>query len=284
MSVQSEINRLKQNVSDAFTAIFNKGGTVPSSKVSGNLASAINTIPDGAELNFKVVGGTTRPSDPKENTIWVNTSTNITGWIFSATELINTPPGVVWFAVGSSSDMEFNALKENTLCVYPQKIYQRIADEWEQRGGEIYQSGGWKEFITLEYVIYKGELKESFQIETTTATYEHIGECLVFKSTKASSGNGSIKISNAGQDIDLSNYSTLYYDIEATSPRSGTSDFIRIGVSGGSSITKNLGIDDPVTRQIFPIDISGLSGGTLNMFISDNPATVELKVYNVWPE
>ena len=49
MSIQSEINRLKQAVSDAFTAIGNKGGTVPTSKVSGNLVSAINSIPDGGD-------------------------------------------------------------------------------------------------------------------------------------------------------------------------------------------------------------------------------------------
>lgn len=38
----------------------------------------------GAGLNFKVVGGTTQPSNPSENTIWVNTDKEITGWIFSA--------------------------------------------------------------------------------------------------------------------------------------------------------------------------------------------------------
>ena len=35
-------------------------------------------------LNFKVVGGTTAPAVPVNNTIWVNTSTEITGWKFSA--------------------------------------------------------------------------------------------------------------------------------------------------------------------------------------------------------
>lgn len=38
----------------------------------------------GAGLNFKVVGGTTQPSSPKENTIWVNTDTPITSWDFSS--------------------------------------------------------------------------------------------------------------------------------------------------------------------------------------------------------
>ena len=39
----------------------------------------------GNLMNFKVVGGT-KPSNPKENTIWVNTNTAITGWHFGAEE------------------------------------------------------------------------------------------------------------------------------------------------------------------------------------------------------
>ena len=39
----------------------------------------------GAGLNFKVVGNP-QPSNPVENTIWVDTDTPITSWVFSATE------------------------------------------------------------------------------------------------------------------------------------------------------------------------------------------------------
>ena len=37
-----------------------------------------------ANLNFKVVGGTIKPTSPKENTIWVNTDTEISNWFFAA--------------------------------------------------------------------------------------------------------------------------------------------------------------------------------------------------------
>lgn len=39
------------NIANAFTAVGNKGGTIPSSKVSGNLATAINSIPEGATID-----------------------------------------------------------------------------------------------------------------------------------------------------------------------------------------------------------------------------------------
>ena len=61
MSIQSEINRLTQNISAAFTAVGNKGGTVPSSKTSGNLATAINSIPEATDpvLQSKTVSPST---------------------------------------------------------------------------------------------------------------------------------------------------------------------------------------------------------------------------------
>lgn len=51
-------------------------------------------------LNFKVVGGTTEPTNPKENTIWVNTDEKITSWHFGAEEPnvynIQTEPNYRW--------------------------------------------------------------------------------------------------------------------------------------------------------------------------------------------
>jgi hypothetical protein len=39
----------------------------------------------GTELNFDIVGGTTEPTNPTENMIWVNTNVEIADYIFSAT-------------------------------------------------------------------------------------------------------------------------------------------------------------------------------------------------------
>ena len=46
----------------------------------------IYVLGGGANLNFKVVGGTTEPASLKENTIWVNTDQKITSWHFGAEE------------------------------------------------------------------------------------------------------------------------------------------------------------------------------------------------------
>lgn len=49
------------------------------------MATIERAIPvGGASLNFAVVGGTTQPSNPKENTVWVNTATDIIDWAFAS--------------------------------------------------------------------------------------------------------------------------------------------------------------------------------------------------------
>lgn len=60
----------------------------------------------GAPLNFKVVGGTSVPSNPKENTIWVNTNTKIPGYIFS-----NKDPNLLNPALWAIGIETFNGTK-----------------------------------------------------------------------------------------------------------------------------------------------------------------------------
>jgi hypothetical protein len=94
----------------------------------------------GGGLNFKVVGGTTAPSNPKENTIWINTSTKITDWVFSATQP-NAVSGRVWISTGTSSSMEFNALKKNGIQVYPISAKQYVSGAWVGVEAKSYHNG-----------------------------------------------------------------------------------------------------------------------------------------------
>ena len=192
--------------------------------------------------------------------------------------------GDLWVETAAASDKEFNALKKNTLMVYPVKLHQYVDDELLDLEGKIRLDGKWIDFETLDYVVRKGVLVPGYTIVSTTTTNEIVGDCLVFRSTKASSGNGKVIINEDGASIDFTNRSVLYLDVEAISPRSGTDDFVTFGVTGGSTIQKNIGVNKPLARQIMPIDLSGISSGEISLFISDNPATVELKIYDAWFE
>ena len=51
-AMASNLETEQSNIAAAFTSIESKGGAVPESKVSGNLASAIASIPDGATVQI----------------------------------------------------------------------------------------------------------------------------------------------------------------------------------------------------------------------------------------
>lgn len=117
-----------------------------------------------SELNFRVVGGTTQPSNPAENTIWANTSDTAISYIFSATEPTSPSEKMVWIFTGTSSDVNFNALKKNGIEVYPQSAKQYTNGEWVQIDAYMYQSGKWVQFserITTLYLYTPGNTQDS---------------------------------------------------------------------------------------------------------------------------
>lgn len=77
---------LENGLTNIANAIRAKGETTAKLSFPNGYINAINNISSGVELNFEVVGGTTAPSNPEENTIWVNTAASITSWDFSAEE------------------------------------------------------------------------------------------------------------------------------------------------------------------------------------------------------
>ena len=103
----------------------------------------------GAALNFKVVGGTTQPTSASVNTIWVNTSTAISDWVFSAVEPLTANEGTVWIKTGTSSPVEFNALKKNSIIVYPTSAAQYVSDEWVAKTAKSYDGTTWNDCTDL---------------------------------------------------------------------------------------------------------------------------------------
>ena len=100
----------------------------------------------GGGLNFAVKGYPSADAIPevaKENTIAVITDVEITSYIFSATEPENPVEGMVWVSTGSSSPVSFNALKHNTLMVYPSAVKQYIDGAWVNKDKKTYTGGSW---------------------------------------------------------------------------------------------------------------------------------------------
>lgn len=58
MSIASEITRINNNIANAYTQVNSKGGTLPATQNSNNLASAISSIPQpgGGDIDWSVIG------------------------------------------------------------------------------------------------------------------------------------------------------------------------------------------------------------------------------------
>lgn len=108
-----------------------------------------------SSLNFEVVGGTEQPTNPQENTIWVNTDTAITSYIFSTTKPTEPIEGMLWFETGTNSKGEFNAIIDNSMMVYPIQVEQYINGVWKPKDGFIYKESQWIQFAYTILWLYR---------------------------------------------------------------------------------------------------------------------------------
>lgn len=100
-------------------------------------------------LNFKVICNP-KPENARENTIWVDTD-RINNYYFSATQPENMEEYDVWFPIGTSSPVGFNAVKKNGIQVYPISAKQYVGVEWVEKTAKSYQGGEWVDWFTYLY-------------------------------------------------------------------------------------------------------------------------------------
>ena len=176
----------------------------------------------GGGLNFKVVGGTTQPSNPKENTIWVNTPNEITEWGFGVESDKPERPetGMVGFVTSGDSCIKFNALKDDGIIVTPTAAYQYISGSWKGIADvKIHQDGEW-------VLWWNGELYTPGN-EWTAITGGWDARVWAINSNWTGTGTASLKkndnnmivvytgtansaVAEPIKDIDLTPYSTLF--------------------------------------------------------------------------
>lgn len=223
-------------------------------------------------LNFVVVDGTTQPSNPKENMFWVNTAQKITGYYFSPTQPENVVAGNVWFRTGIASRSAFNALKKNTVMVYPVYAKQYISGAWADKPVKVYQNGKWSD-------LYNGELfangnqytdltggwsSEGWTVseENFTAAGATIDDngitCLTIAAT-------AVPLTGTVNKIDLKEAKTIYVTVEEVDAEqvaciAVTSEKV---VSGMGTMTTKA--DITATGEV-TLDVSGIEEGYVVVF------------------
>ena len=225
----------------------------------------------GTALNFRVVGGTSAPFDPKENTIWVNTSTTITDWVFSATQP-EAATGRVWFVVGTSSPTEFNALKKNSIQVYPVTVKQYVSGAWVKKEAQTYQSGKWVDWYTfifqsgigaiMQMQFWKYTSSSTGAMNDTTSTNIDVNGITFDKETTSYGVQSAFTV----ETVDLTEVNTLYckarhikkvgagliFFIVASLPNNKGETYQHAAASVGISQTDDL--------QTYALDVSNFTG------------------------
>lgn len=280
-----DINTTQNN---RLTALENKDTTLQNSITSAenkikNLQNTITELQtiitdlqnqlEGVEipnikLNFSVKGGTSQPSNPTENTIWVNTSNTITQYTFSDIEPTNKSNGFVWFQTGNVIDQsslnlfKFNDTEMNTIR--PMCVKQYISNAWQIMPCSIYKNGKWipwwngylyklgeeYEGITGGWVIKRckdqstlasGTTKESNYLKLHISA-KNTGACIVTRNK-----------------IDVTNYNELHIHTldQASGPQFGLYNDYVDGLSWNNYVYGK-GIES--TNSDIIIDISAASG------------------------
>lgn len=221
-----------------------------------------------AGLNFKIIGATSMPSNPKENDIWVNTSDKITDWVFSVTQPTSAT-GRVWISVGTSSIVEFNALKKNGIQVYPISVKQYTNGAWKDVTAKSYQNGKWRDwwdgsviYGDNKYTEIVGEWKTILG-DTGQVTWGTDGVTLTY------TGNVGRHASIYGKNpIDVTSYKTLRATVtKAVGTTANNIIGVRKSPTTSTSITDYASgyaayatVPASDNEQIINIDISNLSG------------------------
>ena len=210
-------------------------------------------------LNFKVVGGTSRPSAPGENTIWVN-GEGITSWVLSPVEP-EAAEGLAWVAVGGASEYAFNALKKNALMVFPISAKVYTGGAWENAEAEIYQNGKWNSFsVTWDGYYFKdGDQYESVTGGWTTEGWNN--------QATASADNGILYVESphaqyaarigTAKPVDLTGVDKIWLNSPSGQGSSAYSGYLLVCTDKEDYTDVK---QAQITTGTVSVDVSGLSG------------------------
>lgn len=242
-----------------------------------------NMTGGGTSLNFKVVGGTTEPSNPTENTIWVKAE-KIGAWYFSTTQPDGLQELDVWIAVEPSSDFEFNALKKNAIQVCPAYVKQYVNGALTDVIAKIHKDGAWVVLENKKYVFKSGEgaLETITKASAGDRYYVTIGtERIEGHGYDNSSAADYVSFYTARKD--LTGYNTLYFDVQVTEawsgeePRFGVASSTIPATSSGASKFTTYTVVKKGNRQTIAVDISSKDSGYIGAWGVGN-----FYVYNIW--
>lgn len=234
-----------------------------------------------AALDFTIVDGLTEPVNPKEKMIWVETNAEITGWTFSATEP-GGQEGLVWFLIGSSSQVAFSATKDNPIMVYPIKARQYINNSWEEKNARTYQDNTWVKWNSITYWFKSNEGPTNIWQGASQSNGTYYITTYRLQLTSNNYGSNTVAITTKSK-IDLTNFNTLYFKADADGYAHGTFgvastvDGFNVTFVNGASVYQG-----DQSSKIWEVDVSSLTGEYYLAVLRPTESAGSVFVYEVY--
>lgn len=217
----------------------------------------------GAGLNFTVKAYKSLdavPASSAENTIAVITENAISEWALSVAEPYFKTSGMLWIYSGTSGSVHFNALKKNSIVIYPGSTMQFVNGAWKYLDAYIFQAGRWVKFALAwnGYYFDNGEQHNSITGGWTSDGYKYWGNTMKPGTVGAtlgtrSDGANTASMIGTANPVDLTKVDTIYLTVDTVY---GTSQF-RVMAS------KEVGADDlsiGLSVGELTVDVSSLTG------------------------
>lgn len=214
-------------------------------------------------LNFSVKAygsGDSIPLSAKDNEIAVITNENISGWSFSPFAPDNATNGFLWIYSGNTGSVYFNALKKNSIVIFPGSVMQFANNGWEYVDAYIYQSGEWIQFSMAwnGYYFGNGEQYENVTGGWTSDGYKYWANTMKAATVgttlrTTSDGANTASMIGTATPVDLTDVNTIYLTVDSAY---GTAQF-RI------MATKEVSLDDlsvSLSSGEVSVDVSSLTG------------------------
>lgn len=244
----------------------------------------------GGGLNLKVVGGTTQPASPRENTIWVSTTTVITGYVLSPTQPETGTEGMVWLKTADTG-VEINVGRKNAVLLHLASGMLYSGSAWKNVECSAFSNGVWTQFSFLRVYLYNAgnqckELTGGWAITNHSNGTSKLMDTYIQISNTGTSAN-SLSNTHTLLKVDLSGYSKLCAQVDITElPGTNDASYIKfglgsdLGLSGGNFTVSTKINTKPNDTTIMSIDISSAKSNYI-LFYS---RYITAKITAVWFE
>lgn len=231
----------------------------------------------GGGLNLKVVGSATQPATPRENTIWVNTTTAITGYVLSPTQPSTGTEGLVWLKTADTGGVEINVGRKNAVLLHLASGMLYTGGKWASVDAWAYINSVWEQFsIAFDGRLYdNGDQCTDITGGWGIADYKYVNSAgkesdpgagtLESNRMHLASTRTKMAILGTAKPIDIDGLKTLTVDWQVLKCSDGATNALMVDIqrekkAGTSIALATLGSGKVEKRLTSTLDISSLSG------------------------